>query len=707
MKKIKIKKIIISSLCVVLCGVILTLSIIYLTPNPKDAFKYLDKDISVSQNSTASFQSDIKTPTNNEAVQNKFSSVMLDSSGEYTIYYRSELPEFFVNLNIGDLFCVFPDETAKESIFIMGFCGEITEISENELYVSFTIPPVYKIFSKLRIDTSEANITSVSFLPEEAYTSVQCVPLSVGNQNSLNASSAMALGNSTVSYQYKENTKEPLIDEYNILFEKLKISINYKSSEDFSLKGSVTLENPSVNLLLDYDYDESNDTVNINDYAFDFISKQKFDLKFSGKNDLLELKSAKDIPETISPVNVVDVTESETGKIVLGTFLLGYQLKLPAGFNNNSNKVGYLSFGIAFQLAITASGSITLNYNYEQKSYLEVHANPNKNSAIVKNYSYPHPVVDATLPTANIEQESIEYDTSYSGSLDFHAGVSVDVGLCLLGMIPLKICNGIEGEISSTFDTNEKTVKLVENGYVSSTNVDSYYIDLYSQLKIYLGAKIKGTKNLSANIRFEKQLARLELIRMPKVRDFCIEECYFAGIKLGQCYTDEEMTNALESYAKKNKNYTYFDYYKDTAVDSVLQDIWSDFPELIREITNDIDFEIDYDNAKVDYYPSGAIFIRNNQNKVISILLTGKKISNEAGLNGSSKTEDIKKLYGAPDEDLLFESNFSWIIQSLLSLKENKSNFRILSYNGKKSENLKMGIVAVDGASKLIVITGE
>ncbi len=705
MNQSKIKNVIISSLCIVLCVALLIVSAAYFVPSTTDAVQLMSKDTSVSQNSNISFQDNVKISTDNEDIQRKFKAIELDSSGKYTIYYRSEIPEFFKSLKTGDLFCVFPDKTAKESIFIMGFCGEVTEISETNHYISFVLPPIYKIFDQLRIDTSKTNITGVSFIPESNCTSVQYSPLSIGNANFLNASSAISLGDTTISYKYKENTQEPLIEGYNILFKELKINVNHKSSDGFTLKGSVTLENPAVNLLLDYDYDENGETVNINDYAFDFISKQKLDLKFSGKTKLLDISPNKKLSEIISPVNIVDVTENEQGKIVLGTFILGYESMLPIG-NNITNKVNYLSFGIAFQLAVTASGSITLEYDYGQKSFLEVHAAPSGSSATVKNYSYPHPVVDETPPSASIEKEPVECNSSYSGSLKFNAGVSFDVGLCILGMIPLKICNGIEGEIESTFDTQEKAVNLVEGGYVSDTNIDSYHIDLYSRLKFYFGAKIKGNDNLSENIRFEKQLARFELIRIPKATDFSIEECSFADIQLGQCYTDEEISLALENYAKKNKNYNYFDYYKDVAIDSVLQDIWRDFPEIIREMTNGIDFDIDYDNAKINYYPSGAFFIRNEQNKVVSILITGKKISNQAGLNGNIKTEDVKNLYGAPDDDLLFESNFSWIVQYLLNFKENKADFRILSYEDKKYDKANMKIAAVDGTAKLIVITG-
>lgn len=141
-------------------------------------------------------------------------------------------------------------------------------------------------------------------------------------------------------------------------------------------------------MLLDYHYDEATDTVNINDYSLGFITKQKVNLSLSAKQTIGLDDLNVDLSKSVKIIEIEDVTASEKWKIVLGTYLIGWQAALPI-LQNDTNKVSYLSLGIAVQLALTGSGELSLEYSIEESGFAQIEVNANENNThLIKGYPY-------------------------------------------------------------------------------------------------------------------------------------------------------------------------------------------------------------------------------------------------------------------------------------------------------------------------------
>ena len=143
---------------------------------------------------------------------------------------------------------------------------------------------------------------------------------------------------------------------------------------------------------------------------------------------------------------------------------------------------------------------------------------------MVKGYDYPHPVLETTQPDGSIEQETPSITTSYKGVLSFNAGVSVDVGICILGMIPLKLANGIESELNVEFASSEdetEEVTIAKNSYNAQSGQLNFFGKCLFRFKLYLGItpQIGGTSN-RISVGSVIQLFRKSLIRIPEATDF-------------------------------------------------------------------------------------------------------------------------------------------------------------------------------------------
>lgn len=327
---------------------------------------------------------------------------------------------FFNDINIGETFCVYPDDTASESFFALGFCGKVTNINNDENSVSFTIPELTDVFSEIYLNTNTGNtenVVSTAFYPNKNVTDIQYLQPSNKIQTLMCAPvNSIALATSpqklsvgideNIGYKFTEPKTKSLHEDYTLICEKLKLKFDCEISDDdgFSIgaSGNVTLEETAVKMLLDYHYDEVTDTVDINDYSLGFITKQKVNLSLSAKQTIGLDDLNVDLSESIQIIGIEDVTASEKGKIVLGTYLIGWQAALPI-LQNDTNKVSYLSLGIAVQLALTGSGELSLEYSIYESGFAQIEVNANGNKThLIKGYDYPNPVKEIGHDVLNI-----------------------------------------------------------------------------------------------------------------------------------------------------------------------------------------------------------------------------------------------------------------------------------------------------------------
>lgn len=697
LKSLSTKQIVLIILSVCLCAAAVVTAICLTVEKPFER----KNGMTVTEDSCAVFSDDVKIAFADSNVQKNFKDVYIDESGIYTLKYKKELPEFFKGLKKGEVFCVYPDAESDKSYFNMGFCGKLTEDpGQNE--VVFEIPQIYEVFKKLKLESGGTNFQSAAFYPEEG---VELQSLSVVQPGSSEkVERTVNLAGTNVTFTSKENDKVPIKEDYQILCKQLKVKIKQKIDSNFNISGSVTLDYPSIKFLLDYDYDEATEELDVNDYSFDFVTKEKVDLKIKGSKSV-EPEGEKDTIDKITPVNIIDVTESEDDKCVLGTYLIGYNIKLPdENLNNKANDVSYLSMGIAVQLAVTAKGEITIESASAQSGFLSVHADKSGEvEYTVKGYEYPHPVIDSAEPDGSREQEIPFVTSSCAGSMDFKAGVSVDVGICVLGMIPMKLCNGIETEMKADFNSNQTDeIKIVEKSYITNHDIDYLKIDLYSDLKLHLGVNAKKMNNfVNSEVGAVIQVFRKNLIQLPNPLKFDLSQCRFAGIQLGETYSDEKMKQALSEYAFDCDGYNYADYTTDIAVAKMVSEVLSTFDVSVDEILEEFDLEIP--DCKITYYSSGAIFVRDESDKVRAIILLKNKIRNDAGLRVGLGLSGIEQIYSAPSSKVSADYSFGPLLCDILDLKRDYVSLQTSTYKS-KSDNVKMEILSESETAKVIIL---
>lgn len=662
----------------------------------------------ISDDSIAIFKDDVKIAMPNDNLTHRFKEVTLNEKGEYTLHYSKNLPDFFSSLSIGDMFCVYPNAEEKKSYFSKGFCGKIIEKSDENATITFTIPQIYEIFNKLKIDTTSGEPESIAFYPDSKVESFSSVPMQSGLLSATN-DAVFSIGNADIDFKYKKNDLAPVKPDYQILCEQLKIKIKYNVNSEYSIDGSITLDYPSLKFLLDYEYDEQSEEILINDYGIDFVTKEKINLAFKGKKEFTPLKNDEDLLDIISPVDIVDVTESESGKFVLGTYVIGYNVKLPdvlpVSLNNTQNDVGYLSLGIALQLALTANGEISLSLNYEQSGLIGINARANQETEyLVKGYDYPHPAIDRTEPDGSREQETPYITSSYKGEASFKAGVSVDVGFCILGMIPMKIANGIEMEIKAGFDSKDQDKKIttIKNSYIENRDSVQMIVNSYSDLKFHLGVKPKiGGKSAALTADSVIQLYRKNLIQIPEPIDFDITQCRIGGVQLGKVYTDDQLATAIYDFTTECSDYNFFMYTKDSAINTALDKATSAFGIKAEDYLESI--ELSCPNAKLDCYPSGALFVRDADNVVIGIVLFGDNFRNDAGLHKGLQTDEIESIYSVPDQKYTAKLEIGALLELFTDSNINNVDLQATVYNG--TDGLcSMEIFSTSDTSQLIIL---
>ena len=724
----KSKKII----CIILAGLIAVSAVagtLFYVFNRYSKSDFVMLNLPVNPDNRVEFRNNVHIADSPSQIQKYYDTVSVNNE-EYTIVYENALPNFFRDMQIGEVFCVYPDSNATESFFALGFCGKLTGINENngKHYVSFTMPELTDIFKDIYINTSvsdKSSVVSTAFYPSEIITNVQHLQTHNAPQTlmctsvhpiAFTATAAKKTSKSideSVSYKFKELQSASLLDDYILICEQLKLKFDCKVTDEdgfgIGVSGDVTLEETAVKMLLDYHYDEAEDVVKINDYSLGFITKQKVNLGLSAEQSVGLDDLDFDLSEKIQIIDIEDVTESEKGKIVLGTYLIGLEAALPI-LQNDTNKVSYLSLGIAVQLSLTGNGELSLKYDIEESGFAQIEVNGNgENTHLIKGYDYPNPITESRKPTDE-ELSSVPNITSeIKGEANFNLAFGADIGVCILGMIPIKQANNlVEFEIAKSFTEEHQkneSVEVISNNYLLDDNIDSLIISTNSHLKIHLGAKINfgPLKYKVAEMGGSIQLFKDVWYQSPPAIGFSHSQCGFGGVFVGETYSDDELDKSFKAYMK------------DTDQDSIITSAKDSlFGSLVNAAFNDLDFDpldiasylgTDIDNYKFNYYTSGIIYVRNQTNKVVAVFVIGEDIGNISGVHNGLGSSKIEQIYSAPDLSAEVDIKIGSLARSLLDIDWlEDTNLAGNTYYSCDS-NEQMDLIYCNDSLKMIIVT--
>lgn len=636
-----------------------------------------------------------------KSAEKNFKEAYINGKGEYVLNYSRKIPAFFTELQENDVFCVAPNDDSKKSYFQSGFCGKIISIDEEENTVVFKIPTVEEVFKTFKLSTEENNIESISFIPAEG-TTVESQEFVTPAVRPLNTSDGFSFDADIFDATYKKNKLTPLMDGYTILAEELKLGFDLQVGEHCDFSGNVTFEYPSVKYLLEVNTDEEGNTT-VEDFNFDFKSKEKLELTVVGKGELGLEHDESVIEEAMGVVGeIVDTTKNESGKYVLGTYLLGYQVPVPSPFKNSANQVSPLSVGVAIQLAITANGEVSYECEYSQMGYIEISANADGEAfSTIKGYDYPNPVVESAEHTGSFTEENPSVTVTGKGKMDLKAGTSVDIGICILGMIPLKVTTGVEAKYVS-IHTTEEEITVVENSYVKTRDLEYFSVDVYSDLLLHFGVKTTLAQDIDHfKIGAKVQLFRKTLYRIPEAIDFTIDECMFAGVKLGDVYSDEQLEQTIKDYNMASSDYSALDKIKDDAINGVYNGMLESYNITIEQLLADL--EADFPDEKIDIYISGLIVIRDGENRVVSMILMGSDFSNMSGFKMGMEADEIIALYGNPKDRLMVEYDVSLLLSLFTDVKQEEVEIELMTYN--TTDNLAgMEVLLASGDAGLAML---
>ncbi len=664
----------------------------------------IDASIDTSNNSV-DFRNSVAVITDTDSIQKNILTTSFNDN-VYTLSY-SELPDDFKSLKKDAVFCVYPDSSSDNEFFKSGFCGKVVE-NNTDGELSFTIPTVTEVFSDINFELKEgsSNLSSASFVPNENM--IRCniitatkTPL-VHNGSILPVSGAQGftLGDgSPVKFTYKSPSQSSLKDDYVMVCDSMKLDfdLNLPDSDglETKLSGDITVEDLAIKMALDYHYNEETGEVDIYDYALGMISKQKANLKLSGEKEFSLDDFSFDASPDLIPIEFEDVTSSEKGKVILGTYLFGYEAALPV-IGETDNGVSPLSLGLAVQLALTATGKLTLALDMESSgfTYVEV-AKDTEPVYMIKGYDYPHPAVDGTLPSYSQEESLPETSAAMSCDVEVDAAVGVDLGLCILGMVPMKLATNVvelnlEAGISTDdFNTNgiSNDFDVIEENLVVSDFVDFAKLSTNSTFKFNVGAKInigKDDINLGS-IGAEILLYDTVHYQYPPTDGFTHAECNFAGVQLGEYYTTDELEQAINAYLEKSGQNTFVSEMASAAFENAAQSIMQEMGLGSMDIMSFINENID--NYQIDFFSPGLCVLRNDNNQVVAMMILSGKIANPSQLHTGSSYRAVEKLYSTPNEEGSMEidlGDYEILAQLVPELKDIAGQFTAASYISKE-----------------------
>ncbi len=710
---------------IVVSGLVITALSVFFASKMYHRKVFSSVEMTANHKNRVKFNPDVLCIENGKEIQKNFDDVEKEGK-RYILKYKKEVPQIFSSMKQNDIFCVYPDKKAGQSFFQMGFCGKYISSYEknNVFYVEFSIPSIKEVFSDIYLSTEEGEkgtISSSFFFPSDNV-AVEMQPdnrklkYATGKPALLFATAiqdAVLIGDTEVGFTYQKASQKSIAKDYILLCDKLKLNIKNKAKSDLcdiALQGSVTLDQPAVKMVLDYHYDKKKDQIKVNDYSIGLMTKHKIDLSIKGEKEIGLDDFNADLSDIVQIIDIEDTTKSEKGKIVLGTYLIGMEAALPI-LNSDVNQVNYLSLGIAIQLTLTAKGTLSLEYCVDTSGFLQIETDAEgKCSHIAREYDYPHPAVDINQPTEQQQQSKPEIVSKAKGEASLDVGCGLDIGICILGMIPMKLStNAVEMEMTRSFqESSEKEAKAQEiyrEQYLLDDNVDSMIISNNSSIKMNLGAKVKlgPLKYQMGKAGGSVLLYKEVLFQYPNPIGFSHSQCGFGGVYAGEKYSDDELKNAYRQYADAMGIHTIINGAKDTLVNTAVNGVLSGVCKDLYEISQYISKQ--NENYKLDYFSPGILYVRDENNVVIGEFITADKISNIAGFHPGISYKKTEEVYSTPKESYRAEIKIGWIIRKLFGL--NQVEDMDVTYNSYQSSDSaeQMELLYQGDELKLIIIT--
>ena len=610
----------------------------------------------------------VKLPESEKEVQRKYLRLE-ENDGVYTLVYKKELPEFFAELSVGDTFCVSADEKAKESFFANGFSGVV--VSKNntadEASISFTVPDITEIFSELEISLGNegTKIDTVMFIPEgESKNELSLWDMGSATQNSgvmLSAApsalvSVNAKGNNA-DFTVKKGHRDSLLPDYTYVCKEMRIRTKTECEVGalaLELDGKVILEDLAVKSDISYHTDLVSGEIIVDDYDIGVIANHKIDMTVKPSVSY----GLDDIGGGANIIDFKDATDAEDGKLVLGTCLVGFSVPF---IESETNKVSYLSLGLAIQLTVTAEGELAVECNIAQTGYSRVEANSDgRVIAELKGYDYPNPVVNSARPTAQQAASVPDFRCRAAGEVDLHGGFGIDAGLCVFGTVPLKISNNIvdvryvRSDLlydSESMDSFEDMTYVFKNGYMRDQYSVFFKVSTTSFLRVNIGFESDlDVGNLTYfDIGAEAQIYNKVLYQYPDPAGFSSKLCDFGGIQLGERYTKDEIEAAFKKFQKETDSYSVIGNIKDKVVNSAITGFINkiDFDRL--DLGGDIDLSEYFGSLEIAVFPSGALYLMDSKGTVICEFIAGEDIMNSAGFCCGMNKVKTEIIYSVPD----------------------------------------------------------
>lgn len=583
-----------------------------------------------------------------------------EEDGVYTLVYREKLPDFFEGLKTGDVFCITPDKNADQTFFIHGFSGRVISKSRSgeEASVSFTVPDVTELFPELNISlaSSELKPDSVLFIPGQGSFEQTANPGSTLMAASPAVLAAFKVNEMDTDFSMKTGNGVSLLDDYAYICDELKIKTKTQTEIgplELELDSRVIFEDLAVKSDIAYHTDESTGEVVIDNYDIGVISKHRMDMTVKPSVSA----GLDDINGGFSVIDFKDATDAEDGKIVLGTFLVGFYVPF---LESDTNNVSYLSLGLAIQLTLTAEGELSMECRYEQSGYSRIEVDSEGNVyEEIRGYDYPNPVVDSSFPTAEQLASLPDMKCSASGEIRLHAGLGIDAGLCIFGTVPVKISNNIVDieyhrsqllmEIGSD-DPIERRTEVLENGYMLDDYSELFKVSVTSFLRLNIGLEsdLDVLNMTSFDIGAEAQLFNRVLYQYPDPVGFTREQCDFGGIQLGESYTSEELTAAYKQFQRDTKQYSIIGNIKDQVVNSAITGFVEGLdPDRLPEEL-EIDWETLLGDVNVAVFSPASLYLMDSSGTVVCEIIAGKDVMNCSGFGCGANTVKTEILYSAP-----------------------------------------------------------
>lgn len=244
----------------------------------------------------------------------------------------------------------------------------------------------------------------------------------------------------------------------------------------------------------------------------------------------------------------------------------------------------------------------------------------------------------------------------------------------------------------------------MKNNYLLDDNVDSLILSTNSRLKMHLGAKINfgGLKYSVGEMGSSIQLFKKIWYQIPSPVGFSHSQCGFGGVFVGETYSDEELNSTFKEYMKNTD--------KNSIITSVKDSL---FASIVNFAVNNLNFDPfdlssylgeDIENYKINYYTSGIIYIRNEADVVVAVIVTGEEITNLAGVHNGLSVEKIEQIYSTPDASSGIDIKISTLAKSLLHADWiDDTSILVCNYRSNDSEE-QMDMIFCDDTLKIIII---